>query len=68
MSERGGVRAGVTNRGGQVLGTTPVRTPGARSVSETEPCNKNRRLDQESEHAIRPVTNPRTLSFPDVTT
>jgi hypothetical protein len=49
-------------------GTTPGRPPRACGVPETEPCNKNRRLDQKSEHAIRPVINPATLSFPLVTT
>ena len=67
-AERGGVRSGISSRGGQVLGTKPVGSPRACGVSETDPCNKNRRLDEKSEHAIRPIANPAILSFSVVTT
>ena len=58
MPERRGVRSSISRRMGQVLRTTLVRPPCACSVSKTKPDDKDRRLDKEGQHRIRPIVIP----------
>ena len=62
MPEHGGLRPGVKRRVGPVQ-ATPVRAPCTDGVSKTETHDEDRRLDEESEHRIRPVVAPRSNIF-----
>ena len=58
MPEHRGVRSGIAGRVGQVLRMAPVRPPRKRGISNTETGDEDRRLDEKSQHRIRPVVAP----------
>jgi len=63
MPERRGLRSSISRRVGQVLRTTLVRPPCPCGVSKAKTHNKDRRLDKESLHRIRPIVTPTIFSF-----